>query len=109
MTDLNAFRWVALVCVLTYIAFFAVSLGPIMWLMISEVFPLKQRGLGTSIAVCAQWGFNLIVAGTFPILLNSLGASHTFWAYALLSFVGLIFIVRRVPETKGKALEEIQF
>ena len=109
MTDLTSFRWIALFCVLAYIAFFAISLGPIMWLMISEVFPLQERGLGTSLAVCAQWGFNMIVSVTFPSLLHAAGASMTFWFYAVLCLAGLVFVIKKVPETKGKTLEEIRF
>lgn len=100
---------IALFCILAYIAFFAISLGPIMWLMISEVFPLQQRGLGTSLAVCAQWGFNMIVSSTFPSLLHAVGPSRTFWFYAGLCLIGLVFVIKKVPETKGKALEEIRF
>ncbi|MEI6805383.1 MAG: sugar porter family MFS transporter [Myxococcaceae bacterium] len=109
MTDIIGMRWVALFCVLGYIAFFAISLGPIMWLMISEVFPLQQRGLGTSLAVCAQWGFNMIVSSTFPSLLHEAGSRFTFWIYASMCLVGLIFVIKKVPETKGKVLEEIRF
>ena len=101
--------WISLLCILGYIAFFAISIGPIMWLMISEVFPLQQRGLGTSLAVCAQWGFNLMISGTFPILLHEIGIGHTFWIYGFLCLIGLIFVVFKVPETKGKVLEEIRF
>ncbi|MEI6789586.1 MAG: sugar porter family MFS transporter [Myxococcaceae bacterium] len=101
--------WISLVCLLAYIAFFAISIGPIMWLMISEVFPLQQRGLGTSLAVCAQWGFNLIISGTFPILLHEIGIDYTFWIYAFLCLIGLVFVIKKVPETKGKILEEIKF
>lgn len=109
MTDLLGMRWIALLCVLAYIAFFAISLGPIMWLMISEVFPLQQRGLGTSLAVCAQWGFNMIVSSTFPVLLHAAGSRMTFWFYAFLCLIGLVFVLKKVPETKGKVLEEIKF
>ncbi|MES2504043.1 MAG: sugar porter family MFS transporter [Myxococcota bacterium] len=104
----EAFRWFALVSVLSYIAFFAISLGPIMWLMIAEVFPLQQRALGTSLAVCAQWAFNLAISASFPVLLHHLGGAHTLWSYTVMCVVGLFFTWRLVPETKGKTLEEIQ-
>jgi sugar porter (SP) family MFS transporter len=109
MTDIEGMRWIALLCILGYIAFFAISLGPIMWLMISEIFPLQQRGQGTSLAVCAQWGFNMIVSSTFPSLLHAVGSRFTFWSYAFLCLIGLVFVVKKVPETKGKVLEEIRF
>lgn len=108
-SGLENFGYLALICVLAYIAFFAISLGPIMWLMISEVFPLEHRALGTSLAVCAQWGFNILVSASFPDLLHAAGPSHTFWFYALICLLGLFFIIKKVPETKGKALEEIKF
>lgn len=101
--------WISLLCLLGYVACFAISIGPIMWLMISEVFPLPQRGLGTSLVVCAQWGFNLVVSSTFPLLLDSIGSRFTFWIYASLCLFGLFFVILKVPETKGKMLEEIKF
>ncbi|MBL4818458.1 MAG: sugar porter family MFS transporter [Deltaproteobacteria bacterium] len=107
--NLEAFRWVALACMLVYVACFAISLGPIMWLMVSEVFPLKLRGIGTSISICAQWGFNFLVSGTFPSLLHAIGPSYTFWLYAVLCLAGIIFVIKKVPETKGLSLEKIQF
>jgi sugar porter (SP) family MFS transporter len=109
VTHVASLHWIALLCVLGYIAFFAISLGPIMWLMISEVFPLQERGLGTSLAVCAQWGFNMLVSVTFPSLLHAAGASMTFWFYACLCLASLVFVIKKVPETKGKTLEEIRF
>jgi sugar porter (SP) family MFS transporter len=109
MAHVEGFQWLALTCLLAYVAFFAISLGPIMWLMVSEVFPLEQRGLGTSVAVCAQWGFNLLVSASFPNMLHAFGASKTFWIYAALCLWGIVFVIRKVPETKGKTLEEIKF
>jgi MFS family permease len=92
---------------MTYVAAFAISLGPIFWLLISEIYPLRVRGVAMSIATTSNWAFNLLVALTFLILLNSLGPAQTFWMYAVLSVGAFLFSYRFVPETKGRALEEI--
>jgi len=106
--QLAALKWLALGSMVFYIACFAVSLGPIMWLMIAEIYPLKVRGLGSSMATAANWGSNMIVAVTFLSLVELLGASGTFFIYSLISLLGLIFIYYLVPETKGVTLEQIE-
>jgi len=95
------------VCLAAYIVFFAFSLGPIVWLMISEIYPLRNRAQAVAVSTAANWGANFLVSLTFPILTNRLGSSHTFFIYAALGVVTLIFVIARVPETKGKTLEEI--
>jgi MFS transporter, SP family, galactose:H+ symporter len=95
------------VCLAAYIVFFAFSLGPIVWLMISEIYPLRNRAQAVAVSTAANWGANFLVSLTFPILINRLGSSHTFFIYAALGVVTLIFVIARVPETKGKTLEEI--
>jgi sugar porter (SP) family MFS transporter len=102
-----ATSWLAVASVMTYVAAFAISLGPIFWLLISEIYPLRVRGVAMSIATMSNWAFNLVVALTFLILLNSLGPAQTFWMYAVLSVAAFLFSYRFVPETKGRALEEI--
>lgn len=94
--------------VLVYIFFFAVSLGPVVWLMIAEIYPTKIRGVGMSVATFVEWGANFVVAVTFLSLLNWAGAVHTFWLFAVLSVLGLIFCWLVIPETKGKSLEQIE-
>jgi sugar porter (SP) family MFS transporter len=101
-------KWTALGSMLLYIACFAISLGPIMWLMFAEVFPLEIRGLGSSLAVAASWGFNGIVALTFLPLVDRLGASGAFIIYSIISVLGLIFVITKIPETKGVSLERIE-
>jgi len=91
-----------------YIAGFAISLGPIMWLMFSEVFPLEVRGFGTSLAAATNWGFNGMVALTFLTLINLLGSASTFLIYAIITVGGIIFVITKVPETKGVSLEKIE-
>lgn len=105
-TDL--LKWVALSSMLVFIAGFAISLGPIMWLMISEIFPLKVRGLGSSIATCVNWASNWMVTITFLTLVQFLGASGTFLIYFIIGIVTLLFIYNWVPETKEVTLEQIE-
>lgn len=102
------YQWTTLIAMIAYIAFFAVSLGPIMWLMIAEVFPLRVRGLGASIATCMNWLSNMLVALTFLTLIKWFGASGTFLIYGVIGALSLIFIFLRVPETKGASLEKIE-
>lgn len=103
-----ALRWVAVASMVIYIASFAMSLGPIMWLIISEIFPLNIRGVGVSLAISASWGFNMLVSLTFLTLIQFIGTSYTFWLYAILCVWGWIFVYFIVPETKNCSLEQIE-
>jgi sugar porter (SP) family MFS transporter len=98
----------ATVCLALYIACFAISLGPVFWLMISEIYPLSIRGKAMSVASLANWGSNWLVALTFPVLLATLGGAGSFWLFAAMGIVAWFFVYFRVPETKGKTLEEIE-
>lgn len=100
--------YVSLASMFVFVAGFAVSLGPIMWLMISEVFPLKVRGRGSSLSTCVNWGSNGLVAYTFPLLLVHIGTSLTFFIYFVVSLISLVFVYFVVPETKGISLEKIE-
>jgi sugar porter (SP) family MFS transporter len=95
------------VCLAAYIVFFAFSLGPIVWLMISEIYPLRNRAQAVAVSTAANWGANFLVSLTFPIMTSRIGSSATFLTYAALGVVTLFFVLARVPETKGKTLEEI--
>ena len=97
-----------LVLVLLAIAFFASTIGPVTWVMISELFPNRIRGIATSIAVLALWIANFALALTFPSLNTYLGPAKTFWIYAGICFAGSLFIIFYVPETKQKTLEQIE-
>jgi len=99
---------VAVVTLMPYVAFFAISLGPIFWLLISEIYPLKIRGLAEGTSAGANWTFNLLVSITFLTLVELLGPSWTFWLYGLLAVAAWIFSYVLVPETKGRTLEEIE-
>src|ERR671916_862541 len=98
----------ATVCLGLYIASFAISLGPVFWLMISEIYPLNIGGKAMSVASLANWGSNWLVALSFPVLLATLGGAGSFWLFAALGIVAWFFVYFRVPETKGKTLEEIE-
>ena len=98
----------ATVCLAVYIASFAISLGPVFWLMISEIYPLRIRGTAMSVASIANWGSNWLVALTFPVLLATFGGAGSFWLFAVLGIVAWFFVYFRVPETKGRSLEEIE-
>lgn len=98
----------ATICLALYIASFAISLGPIFWLMISEIYPLNMRGSAMSIAALCNWGSNFIVALIFPVLLATFGGAGSFWLFAALGIVAWIFVYFMVPETKGRTLEEIE-
>lgn len=93
---------------MAYVGFFAVGLGPVFWLLISEIYPLKVRGLAMSIASEANWGSNLVVALTFLTLVNVLGRSGTFWLFAVVAVGAWVFTYFMIPETRGKTLEEIE-
>lgn len=94
--------------VLLYVAFFAVGLGPGVWVYISEIFPTRVRGQATSLATAALWTACLAVTMTFLTTVETLGISTAFLLYALLSLITFFFIWKWVPETRGKSLEEIQ-
>lgn len=98
----------AVFALLIYVGFFAVSLGPVAWLIISEVYPLGIRGRAMGIATFSNWLCNYFVSLTFLTLIQKLGTAGTFWMYAIICFLGLWFVIKLVPETKGKTLEEIQ-
>lgn len=100
--------YLAVISIVLYIVFIAISLAPLGWLLISEVFPLSVRGVGMSIGSLAHWGFNAIIAFTFLKLVNGIGIASTFWLYSIVCIVGLIWGWYYIPETKGKSLEEIE-
>ncbi len=104
----GALKWMTLISMLVFIGGFAISLGPIMWLVIAEIFPLKVRGLGASLATCVNWGSNWVVAITFLSLIEVLGPSGTFFIYFVVSIFSIIFVYFWVPETKGCTLEDIE-
>src|SRR5690606_7878432 len=105
--EATAGYWV-LVGILMYISFFAISLGPLTFVVVAEIFPNSIRGRAMGVAIFFLWLSVYIVSQTFPMLLEAIGSAYTFWIYMVMSVLAFIFIWRMVPETKGKSLEEIQ-
>ncbi|KJD31704.1 MFS transporter [Tamlana nanhaiensis] len=97
-----------LILVVTAIACYAMSLAPVTWVVLSEIFPNKIRGLAMSVATIALWLASFTLTYSFPLLNSFFGASGTFWLYGIISLGGLIFIYKKLPETKGKSLETIE-
>ena len=99
-----------LACVILFIAAFSMALGPIGWLFCSEIFPNKVRGRAMSVAAFTVWVSCYVVAQTFPMLNDSatVGPAKTFWLYAVVSFFSFLFVLRQIPETKGRTLEQIE-
>jgi SP family galactose:H+ symporter-like MFS transporter len=100
--------WFVLICLLVYIVSFAIGMGPVFWLMTSELFPNRLRGMGASISSLSNWAANLAVSITFLTLIDVAGKPGTFWIYAFLGVLAFIFCSKLVPETKGKTLEQIE-
>jgi SP family xylose:H+ symportor-like MFS transporter len=105
---------VSLIAVLVFIASFAMSMGPVVWVMLSEMFPNNVRSVAMSIAVAAQWLFNALVANSFPLVnqsaLNQEGFNGAlpYFIFASFCVVAMLFVWKLVPETKGKTLEEME-
>ena len=97
-----------LFCTLATIACFAMTLGPVTWVLVSEIFPNRIRGAAVSVSVSALWIACFALTFTFPALNAALGAAGTFWLYSFICVIGFLFVWRRVPETKGKTLEQIE-
>jgi len=91
-----------------YVIFFGVGLGPVFWLLISEIYPTKIRGQAMSLATLSVWGANWLVAGTFLSLIHAAGRAGTFWIFAGICVLAFLFCLKLVPETKGRTLEAIE-
>jgi SP family xylose:H+ symportor-like MFS transporter len=105
---------VALLCMLLYIAGFAVSWGPVVWVLLSEIFPNQIRGKAMAVAVAAQWIANFLVSWTFPILndnpalVDKFHHGFAYWIYGAMSLLAALFMWKLVPETKGRTLEQME-
>jgi sugar porter (SP) family MFS transporter len=124
----GAGKWFLVISMLVYIAFFAISLGPLGWLIITEVFPTRVRGLGSSIGSLSNWGFNTLVVWTFFKMASAIGNAQdvvipegkvlsdvcpscvgsVFWIFAAVALIGLVWGYFFIPETKGISLEQIE-
>jgi SP family galactose:H+ symporter-like MFS transporter len=99
---------VAIGSLMTFVASFAISLGPIFWLLNSEIYPLRTRSKAAALGTFTNWLFNFAVSLTFLLLIEALGQSGAFWFYAAVGVVTFFFCKALVPETKDKHLEEIE-
>lgn len=97
-----------LVFTFTYVASFSASIGPVLWVVIAEIFPTRIRGRAMSLSIVSLWIACYLVAFTLPKLFNEIGKPATTWLYAAMCFVMAAFSALCVPETKGRTLEEIE-
>lgn len=104
----NFSGWISLVLVVSAIACYAMSLAPVTWVVLSEIFPNRIRGAAMAMATLSLWLACFVLTYTFPLLNTALGTYGTFWLYGLICVGGFIFIRNKLPETKGKSLEEIE-
>ena len=100
--------WAAVLSVAGFVAFFAIRVGPVFWLLIAEIFPLALCARAMSVASVANWSSNRFVSATCLNLVGAVGSAGAFLVYAVLSLVALGFIVLMVPETRGRSLEQIE-
>lgn len=100
--------WMMVVLVVLAIGFYAMSLGPVTWVLLSEIFPNKVRGIGMAVCTAALWVASFLLTYTFPFLNSGLGTGGTFLLYAVICLCGFVFVWRKIPETKGKSLEQIE-
>jgi len=100
-------RWI-FAFTLAYVASFAVAMGPVVWVVLSEIFPTRTRGRAMGVATVTLWVACFAVSQTVPWMFKHLGHPGTFWIYAAMSAVAFLFVARFVPETKGKTLEQIE-
>ena len=98
----------ALVAANVYVVFFNMSWGPVMWVMLGEMFPNQIRGSGLAVAGAAQWTSNLAITVSFPILLAGIGLAATYSIYMVAAFLSVFFVLKFVHETKGKELEQME-
>jgi sugar porter (SP) family MFS transporter len=99
---------VTLLCLAGFIASFAATWGPVVWVVLPEVLPLSVRGTAMGLAIFLHWGANFLVSQSFPIMLDGWGAGPVFLGYAVIGVIAFFFVKSRVPETKGRSLEEIE-
>ncbi len=105
--------YAALICMMVYVAAFALSWGPVTWVLLSEIFPNDIRNKAMPIAVAAQWFSNWLVSVSFPVmnensyLVDTFNNGFAYWVYGIMSVLAAVFVMKYVPETKGKTLEEM--
>lgn len=103
-----ALPYVVITLTVMFMAFMQGAVGPVTWLVISEIFPLRVRGLGVGLSIFCLWIANFIIGLTFPVLLGAVGLSTTFFIFVALGILSIAFIYKYMPETRGKTLEELE-
>jgi SP family galactose:H+ symporter-like MFS transporter len=103
-----ATSWLSLICLLAYVASFAVGAGPIFWLLVAEIFPARARAQGASLSTAVNWFSGFVVGLGFLTVADALGEEGAFWTFAAVSAATFVFTRRRVPETKGRSFGEIE-
>ncbi len=97
----------ALVSANLYVVLFNISWGPVMWVMLGEMFPNQMRGSALAVCGAAQWIANFLISASFPVLAKVLGLPVTYGFYAACAFLSILFVVRMVHETRGRELEDM--
>lgn len=100
--------WALLICVLAFLASFAFSIGPLKFVVAAEIFPGNIRGRAMAISIMVMWVADTIVGWLTPVLLKRIGTAYTFWLFALFCLIAFITVLKLLPETKGKSLEQIE-
>ena len=104
----TALPYIVLTLTITFLAFQQGAISPVTWLMLSEIFPLRLRGLGMGVTVFCLWGVNFLVGLTFPVLLANIGLSTTFFVFVVFGIGAILFVKKYLPETKGLTLEQLE-
>jgi SP family sugar porter-like MFS transporter len=100
--------WPMMVLIVSAIACFAMTFGPVMWVILAEIFPNRIRGAAMAVGTMSLWIACFLLTYTFPILNDLLSTSGTFLLYAAICLAGFVFVYKKLPETKGKSLEELE-
>jgi len=100
--------WLSLICLIVYMLAFALGWGPVPILLLSEIFPARARGASTAIVNITNWFVGFVVTKSFASLQATLGLYGAFWLFGACSLAGVVYVIRCVPETKGKSLEDIE-
>ncbi|XP_006624016.1 facilitated trehalose transporter Tret1 isoform X2 [Apis dorsata] len=108
LMDVTAFGWIPLMSLIVYVIGFSFGFGPIPWLMMGEILPVKIRGTAASVATAFNWSCTFVVTKTYEDLVSHIGPYGTFWLFGTLVAVAFIFVIICVPETRGRSLEEIE-
>lgn len=108
LTGSPVLPYVVLSMTVVYLAFFQGAIGPMVWLILAEIFPVRLRGIGMGFAVLFLWLCNFLVGLFFPLLLDAIGLSATFFLFAVFGIVGIIYVAKFLPETRGLSLEQIE-